>query len=202
MTASKPCRAGAAVLLALLLSACVQWRHYDLGQPILVDDVPRPEDGWTLSRVMAKFGPPLRMSREPGGYVMAWEYWQIDEYKVGFGSGITGVDFLNIDWGRANAEGDFMLLSFSHDHRLRTASFEEWDRNAGGGQGVQALFSAVDVVDIDDLLNPLDQHTWGAQSLRRTPVTLNQQNRLDNGEAGLEQRGGTRVVGQRSLEMR
>ena len=35
-----------------------------------------------------------------------------------------------------------------------------------------------------------------------TPVTLNQQNRLDSGDAGLEQRGGTRAVGQHSLELR
>lgn len=202
MTARQALRCLAIAVLALALAGCVQWREYTLGQPIVIDDIPRPEDGWTLSEVMAKFGPPMRMSREPGGYVMAWEYWEIDEYKVGIGGGITGVDFLNIDWGRANAEGDFMLLSFGHDHRLQTAAFEEWNRNAGGGQGVQALFSAVDVVDVGDLLVPLEQHRWGAQSLRRTPVTLNQQNRLDSGEAGLEQRGGTRVVGQRSLELR
>ena len=192
------------VALALLpaLSGCVQWRHYELGQPILESGLPKPEEGWTVSEVMAKYGPPLRMSRDASGYVMAWEYWEIDEYKVGIGGGVTGVDFLNIDWGRANAEGDFMLLNFDREHRLLSVSYEQWDRNAGGGQGVQALFSAVDVVDVGDLLVPPSQHRWGAQSLRRTPVTLNQQNRLDNGQAGLEQRGGTRVVGQHSLELR
>ena len=94
-----------------------------------------------------------------------------------------------------------MLLTFYHDHRLLTSSYEEWNRDAGGGQGVQPFVSAVDVVDVDDLLSPLSQHAWGAQSLRRMPVTLNQQNRLDNGEAGVEQRGGTSVVGQHSLQM-
>lgn len=192
----------AAASLAVLLCACTQWRHYELGQPITEDTMPKPEEGWSVTDVMAKFGPPLRMSREAGGYVMAWEYWEIDEYKVGFGLGFTGVDFLNVDWGRANAEGDFMLLTFDHDHRLVTASFEEWSRRAGGGGGVQPLVSAVDVVEVDDLTEQLSQHRWGAQSLRRTPVTLNQQNRLDNGQAGLEQRGGTRVIGQHSLELR
>lgn len=190
------------LVTVVALSGCVQWRTYELGRPIIVEDMPRPEDGWTVSEVLGKFGPPLRMSREPGGYVMAWEYWEINEYKVGVSSGVSGMDFINIDWGRANAEGDFMLLTFSHDHRLLTAAFEEWDRNAGGGQGVQALFSAVEMVDVDDLLTPPSQHFWGGQSLRHTPVTLNQQNRLDSGRAGLQQRGTTRAVGQHSLELR
>jgi hypothetical protein len=151
---------------------------------------------------MARFGPPLRMSREPGGYVMAWEYWEVNEYSLGLGLGFAGADFLNVDWGRAKVEGNFMLLSFSHDHRLLTASFEAWNRDAGGGQGVQAFVSAVDVVEVGDLIDELSQHRWGAQSLRSAPVTLNQANRLDNGQAGIEQRGGTRVVGQRSLELR
>jgi hypothetical protein len=191
-----------ALALSALLAGCAQWRHYELGQPIAAAQVPVPEHGWTVSQVMAEFGPPLRMSAEPSGYSMSWEYWEIDEYKVGIGSFITGVDLINIDWGKASAQGDFMLLSFSHDHRLLSASFQEWDRDAGGGQGVQPLFSAVDVVDVDDLLKELSQHRWGAQSLRRTPVTLNQQNRLDSGQAGIEQRGGTRRVGQHSLELR
>ena len=79
-------------VLCLALSACVQWRHYELGQPIASVEVPQPEQGWTVSQVMARFGPPLLMSAEPSGYTMAWEYWEIDEYKVGVGSFITGVN--------------------------------------------------------------------------------------------------------------
>lgn len=192
----------AAMLLCIALTGCTQWRHYELGEAIAESAVPRPEQGWTTGDVMAKFGPPLRMSAEPSGYSMAWEYWEIDEIKVGIGSFITGVDLVNIDWGKAVARGDFMLLSFSHDHRLLSAAFEEWDRDAGGGRGVQPIFSPVSVVNVGDLLEELSQHRWGGQSLRRTPVTLNQQNRLDSGQAGIEQRGGTRRVGQHSLELR
>jgi hypothetical protein len=192
----------ALLMLCLALGGCTQWRHYELGLPIAESEVPRPQQGWTVSDVMAKFGPPLRMSAEPTGYTMAWEYWEIDEFKVGIGSFITGVDLVNIDWGKANVSGDFMLLSFSHNHRLRSASFEEWNRGAGGGRGVQPVLSPVGVVDVGDLLVPLSQHGWGGQSLRRAPVTLNQQNRLDSGQAGIEQRGGTRRVGQHSLELR
>ncbi|MEP5763597.1 MAG: hypothetical protein ABJ308_03355 [Halieaceae bacterium] len=195
-------RSTALLLICLLLGGCTQWRHYELGQALAESEMPRPEDGWTLTQVMQKLGPPLRMSAEADGYVMAWEYWEIDEYKVGFGLGFTGADSLNADWGKARVSGDFLLLTFSRDHRLLTSSFEEWDRDAGGGQGVQPLVSAVDVVDVDDLREHLSQHRWGAQSLRRLPVTLNQQNRLDSGQAGLEQRGTTGAVGQHALELR
>jgi len=186
--------------LAVLLTGCTQWRHYELGLPLAESQMPRPEDGWTLAQVMGELGPPQRISAAPHGFVMAWEYWEIDEIKVGVGSFITGVDLVNIDWGRATAKGQFMLLSFSHDHQLVSANFEAWDRDAGGGQGVQPMFSAVDVVDVGDLLDPMSEHRWGSQSLRRIPVTLNQQNRLDSGQAGIEQRGTTRAVGQHSLE--
>ncbi len=186
--------------LSSALGACMQWRHYELGVPIAESEMPDPKQGWTLAEVMAELGPPQRISAAPYGFVMAWEYWEIDEIKVGVGSFMTGVDLVNIDWGKATAKGDFLLLSFSHDHRLLTASFEEWDRDAGGGQGVQPMFSTVDVVDVDDLLDPMSQHRWGGQSLGRLPVTLNQQNRMDSGQAGLEQRGTTRAVGQHSVE--
>lgn len=190
------------VFAASLLAGCTQWRHYELGESISESDLPNPEEGWNVSQVMGKFGPPILMSRDASGYVMAWEYWEIDEYRVGVGSFITGVDLINIDWGKAVAKGDFMLLGFDHDHQLISATFTEWDLDAGGGQGVQPVVSPVDVVEVDDLTVPLPQHTWGMQSLRRLPVTLNQQNRLDTGESGIEQRGGTRGVGQRTLEHR
>jgi hypothetical protein len=188
------------LFVCLVLGGCTQWRHYELGLPISESDLPNPEDGWTLAEVMVELGPPQRISAAPNGFVMAWEYWEIDEIKVGVGSFVTGVDLINIDWGKATAKGDFLLLSFSHDHRLLTASFEEWNRDAGGGQGVQPMFSTVDVVDVGDLLDPMSAHRWGGQGLRRIPVTLNQQNRLDTGQSGIEQRGTSSAVGQHSLE--
>ena len=57
------------------------------------------------------------------------------------------------------------------------------------------------VVDVDDLLNIMPQHQWGAASLAELPVTLNADNRPDLGQNGIEQRGTPTAVGQRSLEM-
>jgi len=184
----------------LLMQGCISMRHYYLGEPLTEADSPAVEDGVTLHDVMANLGPPLRLSATPNGYIMAWEYWYVKERKIGFSLGVAGADFLSIDWGDANASGDFLLMSFDREHRLLTSHFEEWDRNAGGGQGVQPFVSAIDVVDVQDLLRPLSQHRWGFNSLEDLPVSLNRDSRMDTGQNGIQQRGTTDAVGQQSLQ--
>lgn len=189
-----------ALLAIPLLSGCISMRYYELGLPLTEGDSPNPDDGISLNTVMTDIGPPVRVSATANGYVMAWEYWYITERKVGFSLGAAGADFLSIDWGNARARGDFLLMSFDHEHRLLSSHFEEWDRDAGGGQGVQPFLSAVDVVDADDLRRPLRQHDWGFNSLGSLPVTLNRDNRMDTGQNGIQQRGTTRKLGQESLQ--
>ncbi len=190
----------ALLVATLLLQACISVRHYHLGEPLTEADSPAVEDGVTLREVMASLGPPQRLSTTPNGYVMAWEYWYVKERKIGFSLGAAGADFLSVDWGDANASGDFLLMSFDRDHRLLTSHFEEWDRTAGGGQGVQPFVSAIDVVDVEDLLRPLSQHRWGFNSLEDLPVSLNRDSRMDTGQNGIQQRGTTSAVGQQSLQ--
>ena len=136
----------------------------------------------------------------PDGYVFAYEYWHIVENKVGISLSLAGLDMLSLDWGGARTRGEFLLLSFDREHRLVDSSFVEWDRDAGGGQGIQPLFGVVSVVDVDDLTKHMPQHRWGMFSLKRLPVTLNADSHMDTGQSGLEQRGTPVSVGQRSLE--
>jgi len=184
-----------------LLAGCTQWQHFELGEPISEQALPRVEEGWSRAQVLERFGPPLRMSRLPRGTVMAWEYWTIDEYQVGLSLGPVGADLVNVDWGNARVSGDFLIMTFNEAHRLTAVSFEEWDRSAGGGQSLQGITSVVGVVDTDDLTRSFSTHLWGAQSLRPLPVTLNQANRLDTGASGIERRGGSDAIGQHSLEL-
>ncbi len=190
------------LVVCMSLQACVSRRYYELGEPYTPADSPDPSDAVTLSQVMDDLGPPLRISATPNGYVMAWEYWYITETKVGFSLGAAGADFLSVDWGNANASGDFLLMSFDKQHRLLTSHLEEWDRNAGGGRGVQPFLSAVDVVDVDDLTNRLPIHEWGFNFFERLPTSLNRDSRPDTGQNGIEQRGTSRRVGQHTLELR
>ncbi len=182
------------------LQACSLW-YYQLGTPLSAADAPDPAQGITMQEVFDQLGPPQRISATVNGYVMAWEYWYITERSLGFGLGAGGADFLSIDWAKANVSGEFVLLSFDRDHRLLTSNFEQWDRSAGGGRGVQPLFGFVDVVDVGDLLGRMPQHDWGGASLEPLPTTLNSDSRMDTGQHGIEQRGTTRGVGQHSLEL-
>jgi hypothetical protein len=188
------------LLVCSYLQACSLW-YYELGTPLVAADAPDPAEDISMQQVFDRLGPPQRISAAANGYVMAWEYWYISEKSVGFRLGAGGAQFLSMDWGKATTSGDFLLMSFSRDHRLLTSNFEEWDRNAGGGQGVQPFFGMVDVVDVNDLLRRMPQHDWGAGSLAPLPVSLNRDNRMDTGQNGIEQRGTSRSVGQHALEL-
>lgn len=195
--------AGRSVCLLCVLSqlqACSVW-SYELGDAMTPADMPQQGQGVMLAEVLDKLGPPLRISATVNGYVMAWEYWHITERSVGFSLGVAGADFLSIDWGTANASGNGILLSFDRAHRLLSSDFEQWNRDAGGGSGVQPLFGAVEVVDVQDLLRRMPQHDWGAGSLEPLPTALNSDNRLNTGQNGIQQRGTTRSVGQHTLEL-
>ena len=185
---------------SMLLAACSQY-YYDLGDPLSPAQVPDLEAQLVLGDVLSRLGPPQRISATTSGYVLAWEHWDISETKLGFSLGFAGADVLSVDWGKARAKGEFLLLGFNHDHQLTDATFTEWDKDAGGGQAIQPLGGLVSVVDVDDLLNRMPQHRWGAASLDELPVTLNADNRPDMGQNGIEQRGTPTAVGQRSLEM-
>jgi len=193
-------RYAAILACAVLLPGCTRWT-YDLGSNLSPQEVPAVADQLEVGDVLARLGPPLRLSALPGGYVMAYEHWHIVEDKVGLSLSAAGADLLSLDWGSASTRGEFLLLAFNREHQLISSSFEEWERDAGGGQGIQPLLSVVAVADVGDLTNPMPQHRWGGFSLEELPVTLNADNHLDSGQSGLEQRGTPVNIGQRSLEM-
>ncbi|MEM1113025.1 MAG: hypothetical protein AAGI11_14030 [Pseudomonadota bacterium] len=185
-------------LLLALLTGC-SFNRYELGKPIdNWSDQERPEN---LAQALDTLGPPLRVSRLPGGFALAWEHWQISETKLGLSLRPLGLEFLSIDWGDARTQGEFLLLTFDTEHQVVDARFDRWDNNAGSGQGVQALVSVVDVVDVDDLTERLPYHRWGSLALEPPPVTLNRDQSMYQGSAGLQQRGTPDVVGQHSLQM-
>ena len=185
--------------LVFLLGAC-SLNTYRLGEPLQAADTPDAATEIAVGDVLRRLGPPHRLSSTADGYVMAWESWTIREQSVGFSLGFVGARFLNVDWGKARMRGAFLLASFDRNHRLRDATFSTWDSDAGGGQGLQPLASVVPVVDVADLLGPLPQHLWGAQALESLPAGLNRDSSPGNGTNGIEQRGTSKEVGQRSLD--
>ena len=194
-------RSAVAALLTLCLSGCyTQWR-YDLGDHLTHRNLDELESGMPLQDVLAVFGPPQRMSASVSGYILAWEHWQVDEDSLGFRLGPLGAELLALDWGKSRIRGEFLLVTFDHDHLVSGSTVSEWDSSAGGGQGIQPLASFLSTVDVGDLIKPLPQHDWGASSLRQLPEALNTPSSPISGQAGMEQRGTPPGVGQRSLEL-
>ena len=191
-------RAAAFLLLPGLINGCTSWT-YDIGQPLAKSDAVVGEA--SLTDVLHQLGPPQRISALPGGYVMGWEHWQVQEQSLGLSLGALGADLLAIDWGSARIAGEFLLLSFDLEHHLIDSSFSRWDENAGSGTALQPSIGLVDVVDVSDLVGVMPQHVWGATALQALPRSLNVQSSPDSGENGLEQRGTPRGAGQRTLEL-
>lgn len=190
-----------AILSLFILQACSQW-FYTLGRPLSAADAPDPASQPLVSDVMVSLGPPQRMSATASGYVMAWEYWAIREDSFGLRIGGGGIDLFSLDYGTARAKGTFLLANFNHEHQLQGSAIAEWDSDAGGGKGIQPLFGVVSVVEVGDLLRDMPQHRWGATWLERLPRTLNSASDPGSGQAGIEQRGTPRAVGQNSLDFR
>jgi hypothetical protein len=188
------------LLPCLFLAACSQW-SYELGNPLGEAAQQRVAELQDLSTALATLGPPHRVAAVADGYVLAWEYWRIHEHSLGISLGAFGADLMAVDWGRAQLAGEFLLLRFDNDHRLTARAFNTWNERGGGGTALQPSIALVDLVNVEDLLEPLPQHRWGALALDRLPVTLNRASSPDSGQAVLEQRGTPAGAGQRSLEM-
>lgn len=188
------------LLLGLvLLGGCTQWR-YDLGTPILPDQLSEAAAGMPLGEVLANLGPPHRVSATTDGYVLAWEFWKIREDTIGLSLGALGTDLLSVDWGKARVSGDFLIAFFDHQHRLTASAFSQWQGDAGGGRAIQPMIGLVSLVDVEDLVDELPHHDWGAGLLEPLPVAVNSDSRPDTGQNGIQRRGTPVGIGQQSLE--
>lgn len=188
----------ASLLATVLLAGCTQW-YYELGPPLT--DTDRPQSGQSLAQVLDQLGPPQRLSALNGGFVLAWEYWQVKEQSLGISLGALGTDLLSMDWGNARVRGDFLLLTFNREHRLTSSTFSHWNGQVGEGQGIQPLISLVSMTDVDDLVDYLPNNDWGAALLRPIPKTINTNSDPNSGQNGIQRRGTPTGTGQQSLEM-
>jgi hypothetical protein len=188
-----------ALALTLLLSACTQWR-YDLGSRLSPDLLPNDGQNLTLTEVLAKLGPPLRLSEFGEGYVLAWEFWKISEDTIGLSLGALGVEVFSIDWGDAHMHGEFLLVTFNRQHEVTGRAFSRWSNDAGGGQAIQPFVGLISLVDVEDMVDNLPQHQWGVGLLQPLPEAINAQSRPGMGQAGIQRRGTPKGTGQRSLE--
>ncbi len=187
------------LLLVLLLSGCTQWR-YELGTQLSPEALPDSTEVVTLAEVLARLGPPQRLSDAGSGFVLAWEYWQIREDSIGLSLGALGADVLSVDWGSAHLHGEFLLVTFNRRHEVTSSTFARWSNEAGSGQAIQPMLGLVTLVDVDDMLADMPQHQWGGTLLSPIPEAINSNSRPDTGQSGIQRRGTPTGTGQQSLE--
>lgn len=195
-------RAGLLLVLLLIpaLSGCyTQWR-YELGTRVSPEALPDDGRVYSLTQVLARLGPPQRISNAGTGYVLAWEFWQIREDTFGLSLGALGADLFSVDWGNAHMHGEFLLVTFNRQHQVTSSSFARWSDDAGGGQAIQPFLGVVSLVDVEDMLNYMPQHRWGAALLKPLPQAINRESRPDMGQNGIQRRGTPTGTGQQSLE--
>lgn len=188
------------ILLASLsmFGGCTQW-YYELGGS-LAQEVDESIVGDSLVNVFAVLGPPMRMASTESGWVMAWESWRIREDALGVSLGWVGADVLTVDWGSAQVDGEFLLLTFDGDKRVSGAARVKRDASLGSGAALQPFYGFISVVSVDDLLQALPAHDWGGAQLLPLPAVLNNSGRPGMGDTGVEQRGTPLGAGARSQE--
>ena len=187
------------LLLAFSLSGCTQWR-YELGTRLSPEMLPAIDQDLLLADVLARLGPPQRVSQAGGGYVLAWEFWKINEDTLGLSLGAMGADLLSVDWGDAHMHGEFLLVTFDRQHRVTGRTFARWSNDAGGGQAIQPMLGLVSLVDVEDMVDHMPHHQWGATLLAPIPQAINRNSRPDTGQNGIQRRGTPTGTGQQSLE--
>lgn len=194
------CRTLGTVLLVLLLSGCTQWR-YELGTRLSPESLPVGDSNTlSLGDVLARLGPPQRLSAVGNGYVLAWEFWQIREDTIGLSLGAMGADLLSIDWGKAHMHGEFLLVTFNRQHKVTSSNFARWSNDGGGGRAIQPFVGLVSLVDVEDMVDDMPHHQWGATLLQPLPTAINSGSRPDTGQNGIQRRGTPTGTGQQSLE--
>ena len=182
----------------VLMVGCSQSYHF-LGES-LPKDLDQRLSGGTLSELLETLGPPHRLSSTPHGYVMAWEHWQIEEVGVGVGLSALGIDALQLDWGDASVDSDFILVHVDDQHRVTEVTRATWAGDVSDAASLMPLVGVGQFMDVDDLTEPLPQHHWGASMLLPLPESQNNRWRPGMGDTGIEQRGTPVGIGQRSLE--
>lgn len=190
------------LLLVLLAGAagCTVW-EYEMGVPLAAFQKTPASEGAPLAELLDRLGPPLRVSALDSGFVLGWEYWRVHDANLGFSLGAAGADFLSVDFGALNTAGQFLLLTFDKQHRLTGGALGRWENEAGGGAALQPLVGLASTTSVEDLIEGLPHHTWGAAWLERLPRALNTPSRPDMGQSGIQQRGTPVGIGQQTLEM-
>lgn len=194
-------RAPGVVLLAAILCGCSVITD-DVGQPLRVEE-DQLFSVLDYHDVLSLFGPPHQLSVGRAGMVFLYEEIDVNEQQIGINLSVKKATLFKAVMARGMADRRLLLVSFDGGGQTQAIRYQERDDAAASGAALQLIFEVAGVVDDDDLSLPPSIHRWGFELLEADlPMALNRQQRLDNGQHGLQQKATPLAVGQQTLELR
>ncbi len=198
------------LLLALgLCAAGCSYLDAQIDRPLDWDDANFVEGKTHYRAVLARMGPPAKLTRADSGVAFLYESMRLQEGQVGLsiddeglGISIQWLQFIKFAYGKAWSDRQALVLTFDRDGILTSEQYRDWEQAVGTGFTVQFVAQAGSVVDSTAVRRDVDPNRWGRRLLRPLAQGLNNPNSVDDGRYGLEQRGTPVGVGQRSLELR
>ena len=189
------------VLLCLSLSGCTLVRK-KMNTEAEFPQEPYVVGQTTRAEVLAELGPPLKMTVLPEGYAFMYEGLDTQELQLGFSLPIPYINLFKFVSAQADYDHHVMVYQFDRAHTLVAAAVDDTHFDLGNSMAVQPVFTIQTLFDTSEVENDIIHFTeWPAYCLLPLPETLNRHNTLNVGVAGIEQRGTSPQVGQRTLEL-
>jgi hypothetical protein len=164
----------------------------------------RFEDGKThYHDVLDDLGPPSELTTLPGGFAFLYESLTLTEKQFGISSLHEILRYFKLALADSDVDREVLFFRFGEDGNLRAHGRADISDPLGMGVSIQFIISVLEVADTSEYERDfIDENQWGSSMFAPLPVSLNAGVSLESGNAGIEQRGTPRIVGQRTLEMR
>lgn len=152
--------------------------------------------------VLADLGPPLKITRMPEGYAFMYEALDTRELQLGFSIPVPVLNWFKIVTADADYNHHVLVYQFDQQHRLVAWDDESTHFDLGDSLAIQPVVTVEFIFDTSSVENEtINAAQWPAYCLLPLPQALNRNRALNTGVAGVEQRGTTTSVGQRSVEL-
>jgi len=174
----------------------------EVGTPIPADQADLIEGQARIGDVIGALGPPDNLTALGGVAAFIYEYVDIKENQVGLNFEGDVFKWFKFSLASSTGKREALVLIFDEDGLLTGRRFYRWEENLGKGAGIAFIVGAKSLVDTSHLEQEPGAFAWGSTLLKPLPEGLNRGQSMDSGLGGLEQRGTTDKVGQRTLEMK
>jgi hypothetical protein len=174
----------------------------DLGQPVSLSQLHLEEKTTDFHYLLEHLGPPNKLSALPDGFAFLYETVAIKENQLGLGIPLPILEWFKFSIAQGKADYQTLLLTFDQAGMMQSHQFRKRQDNLGRGVSLQIFFAVAPLVNTKLVQRPSGAYNWGRLLLQPLPSMLNVRQSLETGEAGLEQRGVSRAVGQHTLELR